>query len=430
MLLRVTFPAGSGSRSRSCGVRSHGPQKRAPQGVRRLQLRGVPQPLSSALSFDRSLVHFPTGFLWLTPGVFRTLMSNGADVVLRKLPVPTGDELMVAVGSGQAACDTCSRLFLSWPVQQAVPQLVMNAIDPLLLELIVGAEHAGPLVSGLRAHYVQVRGRYPGPFADVEQVWAVQRAWWLQFVLDTDEAAASGSGMQGPSIDIDLLVPHAAAPLSLLVSRSAKALAPETVVPVAGRAESRSTMSVGPAAPRGQAPIPGQHGELPVSDVDSEPSERAPGKSAGSPAVAPPVPAGPRSVPLVVRPQASATPVRPRIPGAASVGVPPRVAAGGAASSRAVGGKARPSVAAASGVSGGVRSSAAQSPARAGRSSLGDSGRKLIEAAYLSHDEAWSLSQELLGSSPDFLDLSEWRLGTREYARLRERLFGRQSPRR
>ena len=42
---------------------------------------------------------------------------------------------------------------------------------------------------------------------------------------------------------------------------------------------------------------------------------------------------------------------------------------------------------------------------------------------YGSHDETWSVSKELLESSPDFLDLSEWRLGTREYARLRERLF-------
>ncbi len=124
---------------------------------------------------------------------------------------------MVAVGTGQAACDVWARLFLSWPVQQAVPQFVMNAIDPLLLELIVGPDAGVPLVSGLRAHYVQVRGRYPGPFADVEQVWAVQRAWWLQFVLDTDQAADSASGLHGPSPDIDVLAAHPAGPLTLLV---------------------------------------------------------------------------------------------------------------------------------------------------------------------------------------------------------------------
>ena len=409
------------------------------QRVHGVRSRGRFQSLSSPLCFGRSPVHCRTGFLWLVPGVFRTLMSNGAEVLLRKLPVPTGDELLIAVGAGQADCDVWARLFLSWPVQQAVPQLVMNAIDPLLLELIVGAEAGVSLVSGLRSHYVQVRGRYPGPFADVEQVWAVQRAWWLQFVLDEDEAAASGSGMHGASLDIDVLAGHSAGPLTLLVSRPPKSAGrPGKVVPappvvlVAGRGDSRSTMSAGPAAPRGQAPLPGQYGELPVSDVDADPAAPValePAASAVPRAVAP----GPRSAPLAVQPQASATPVRPRIPGTASAGVGARVSAGGVASSSTVGGRDRRPVSGSSGSSGafgGVRSSAAQSPARAGRSSLGDSGRRLVEAAYGPHDEAWLLTKELLESSPDFLDLSEWRLGTKEYARLRERLFGRQSPRR
>ena len=366
-------------------------------------------------------------------------MPNSAEVLLRKLPVPTGDELMVAVGQGQDACDVWGRLFLSWPVQQAVPQFVMNAIDPLLLELIVGVDAGVALVSGLRAHYVQVRGRYPGPFADVEQVWAVQRDWWLPFVLDKEEVAASGSGMQGLSGDIDVLEAYPAGSLTLLVSRApksaarpGKAVTEPPLAPVAGRRDSRSTLSVGPAAPRGQAPVPGQHGELPVSDVDAEPSASvAPEPAATAPArrsaASGPAPA---PAPLAVQPQASATPVRSRIRGTASAGVGARVSAAGAGSSRPVAGKARRPVSGTSAVYGGVRSSAAQSPARAGRSSLGDSGRRLIEAAYGSHAEAWSVSKELLESSPDFLDLSEWRLGTREYARLRERLFGRQSPRR
>ena len=56
-----------------------------------------------------------------------------------------------------------------------MPQIVMNTLDPLLLELIVGPEHIDPLISMLRRHYATVREPYPGPFADVERVWGIQR---------------------------------------------------------------------------------------------------------------------------------------------------------------------------------------------------------------------------------------------------------------
>ena len=136
----------------------------------------------------------------------------------------------------------------------------------------------------------------------------------------------------------------------------------------------------------------------PSAPVAAEPAATAPARRFAA--------SGPPPAPLAVQPQASATPVRSRTPGTASAGVGARVSAAGVGSSRPLAGKARRPVSGTSAVYGGVRSSAAQSPARAGRSSLGDSGRRLIEAAYGSHDEAWSVSKELLESSPDFLDLT------------------------
>ena len=45
---------------------------------------------------------------------------------------------MEAVGTGPEACRDCAKTFLSWAPEKAVPQMVMNALDPLLVELIVG----------------------------------------------------------------------------------------------------------------------------------------------------------------------------------------------------------------------------------------------------------------------------------------------------
>ena len=122
-------------------------------------------------------------------------MSNGNPTDPPNLPVPTGEVLMEAVAAGPGACRARSDTFLSWAPEQAVPQIVMNAPDPLLVELIVGPDHIDPLISMLRRHYATVRERCPVPFADVERVWRIQRQWWLQFVVDAHEAdAASGGG--------------------------------------------------------------------------------------------------------------------------------------------------------------------------------------------------------------------------------------------
>ena len=68
-------------------------------------------------------------------------MSNGKPSEPPQLPVPTGEVLMEAVGTGPDACRAWAERFLGWPAEQAVPQIVMNALDPLLVELIVGPAH-------------------------------------------------------------------------------------------------------------------------------------------------------------------------------------------------------------------------------------------------------------------------------------------------
>ena len=123
---------------------------------------------------------------------------------------------MEAVGTGPQACRLWAQRFLDWPAEQAVPQIVMNALDPLLVEVIVGADHVDPLISMLRRHYATVRERYPGPFADVERVWGIQREWWLQFVVDEEQSGASGSAGAGvPVVSDDVLALHRAGPLRL-----------------------------------------------------------------------------------------------------------------------------------------------------------------------------------------------------------------------
>ena len=92
-----------------------------------------------------------------------------------------------------------AELAATYATLNRVTQIVMNAPDPLLVELIVGPDHIDPLISMLRRHYATVRERCPVPFADVERVWRIQRQWWLQFVVDAHEADAAFGGGGVPS---------------------------------------------------------------------------------------------------------------------------------------------------------------------------------------------------------------------------------------
>ena len=315
----------------------------------------------------------------------------------------------------------------------------MNALDPLLLELILGPDHLYPLIPMLRKHYTKVRDRYPGPFADVEQVWRVQRQWWLEFVLE--ESGGSGGG----PVDVvpesgDVLASHPTAPLHLysagrrrpVPAASDAAAGSDSATPGGAGARSRASAAP-PPAPRGQTPVPGQLGELPDSgtsdasaDPDVPPPSRQVPKASASAATAASSggggsPAGDRAVPP------SATPVRPRVTNLSGgrrhvpPGLQSRPAGGASASSSAP--RKQPS-----GPPARARVSAAQSPARAGRVSLGGSARALIEAAYVSVERAQALTDTWARSSDDMTDLSDWRIGQQGYLRVRDRLYERAGP--
>jgi len=114
-------------------------------------------------------------------------------------PIPSADELMSAVSEGAAACDRWSALFARWPVEQGASQVVINGLDPLLLEVVLGVPQARRWLPAVRHHYAELQSLYPGPFADVERVWQAQRARWREYVDEGGESEPAGGGAAAPS---------------------------------------------------------------------------------------------------------------------------------------------------------------------------------------------------------------------------------------
>ena len=57
-------------------------------------------------------------------------------------------------------------------------RLVLQAVDPELLEAVVGPDLVPAWVDPLRAQYVRFQRAYPADWVDVEKVWRQQRARW------------------------------------------------------------------------------------------------------------------------------------------------------------------------------------------------------------------------------------------------------------
>ena len=96
--------------------------------------------------------------------------------------VPTGNPLMEAVARGPEACAVWRERFAAWTVAAVLPKVVMNAVDPLLLFVVLGTDEALRWVPPLVRHYEALRADVPGPFADVERSWRDQRDWWRKYV--------------------------------------------------------------------------------------------------------------------------------------------------------------------------------------------------------------------------------------------------------
>ncbi len=61
---------------------------------------------------------------------------------------------------------------------ESVKRLVLQAVDPELLEAVVGPRLAPAWVKPLRAQYARFKQAYPTDWVDVEEVWRKQRARW------------------------------------------------------------------------------------------------------------------------------------------------------------------------------------------------------------------------------------------------------------
>ncbi len=83
-----------------------------------------------------------------------------------------------------AVCAGGSRLsrvrseFERMDAEKGVKRLVLQAVDPELLEAVVGPQLAPAWVKPLRAQYARFKQAYPADWVDVEEVWRKQRAQW------------------------------------------------------------------------------------------------------------------------------------------------------------------------------------------------------------------------------------------------------------
>ena len=104
--------------------------------------------------------------------------------------VPTSEELLLAVLDGEAAVRPYRAMFAAAAPYDHVRSLLVQAIDPLLLRIALGAEQAKRWVPLLERYYAQARRRSPATFLDFERAWRDQRRRW-QPLVDADASAGA-----------------------------------------------------------------------------------------------------------------------------------------------------------------------------------------------------------------------------------------------
>ena len=89
--------------------------------------------------------------------------------------------LIGAVCAGGSRLSRVRSEFERMDAGEGVKRLVLQAVDPELLEAVVGPRLAPAWVKPLRAQYARFKQAYPADWVDVEKVWRQQRArWWSQ----------------------------------------------------------------------------------------------------------------------------------------------------------------------------------------------------------------------------------------------------------
>ena len=188
--------------------------------------------------------------------------------------------LIGAVSAGGARLSRVRSEFERMDAGDGVKRLVLQAVDPELLEAVVGPQLAPACVKPLRAQYARFKQAYAADWADVEKVWQEQRArWWSQAAPHREE-------------------PHREEP-------TAQADPPRAPGPAAGAADKAQQQSDGarstwtPAqtvlAVAYDTPVPGWRGRWsntlrlwsakPVREFDLEPFNRGDYMAAAAPSV-------------------------------------------------------------------------------------------------------------------------------------------------
>ena len=91
---------------------------------------------------------------------------------------PLTENLIGAVCAGGSRLSRVRSQFERMDAGDGVKRLVLQAVDPELLEVVVGPRLTPAWVKPLRAQYARFKQAYPADWVDVEEVWRKQRARW------------------------------------------------------------------------------------------------------------------------------------------------------------------------------------------------------------------------------------------------------------
>lgn len=117
---------------------------------------------------------------------------------------PTGDDLVSALLAGDDAVERHRARFRVASAAESVQRLVVQAIDPLLLTVVLGPELAARWVPPLETYYTQARRASPATFLDFDRAWDLQRQRWRPLI---DDAAAADDDVRRDPGPADSLEP-------------------------------------------------------------------------------------------------------------------------------------------------------------------------------------------------------------------------------
>ena len=159
---------------------------------------------------------------------------------LRPAPfaVPTSEQLVLAILAGDAEVRRYRAMFRVATPHQHVRSLLVQAIDPLLLRVVLGVDVARRWVPLLERYYAKARRRSPATFLDFDRVWEDQRRRW-QPLADADASGGASAQQAAVAPDTALDVPgrgvRAAVPVSARRRAPLSPVAPAAAVPSSPR---------------------------------------------------------------------------------------------------------------------------------------------------------------------------------------------------